>query len=78
MIERPYYWLDLPEGSWLRFNYATVASVRPCGGRFEVRIAHGSGPELRATRGTLARGKKDVEEWVKRARSTPGPCKGRR
>lgn len=76
MLPKACRWLEIEGAAYLRYNYATVASVRPCGGRFEVCIRWG-GRDLRAMRGSMERGRMGVERWVEHAKGFPGPCKRR-
>lgn len=70
-------WLEIDGAAYLRFNYATVASVKPRNGRYAVHIMWG-GADLHGWRGSLERGKKDVDRWVEHAKGPPVMPKRRR
>lgn len=63
MLPASFYWLDFPDGSYLRRNYACIATVKPRDGRWETVIKWGDACYY-GRAGSLAQGKRWIERWV--------------
>lgn len=64
------YWLDHDDGSYLRWNYATVAYVKPEGWRWRTTI-NWTSRQYTALSASRAQGKRWVERWVSAQKGSP-------
>ena len=77
MLKPACRWLDSPDGSFLYWNYACIARVKPEGARWLTTISWG-GRWYSAPAGSRLQGKRWVERWVAAREGPPGrPLRGR-